>query len=293
MPEQFEAKEFHDPALKEAVRRCWACDCASAELHRKVSNVLLQSQSAGMSRGNARSVSSEKATMTIWSTVISTVVISTVRNPWIAWPGLIAACVLLALVPFYDTHRHGSGAGRNSVALVIPAALQGQLIARHDECSKSPNHQHLPVSKDDDAGIASALRGDLHRPVLVARPTGSAWIFRGAAVCPVGSTPAGHLVFVRGEDALSIISAPRSMLPGAAEGSQFAVNVDQHCIVGTVKDGALFFLVASGPPGTVSVDQLKQMESTMLPQVTGIYPPSPQSQPRSPVVLAELLQPTR
>jgi hypothetical protein len=105
-------------------------------------------------------------------------------------------------------------------------------------------------------------------------------------MCPVGSTPAGHLVFVRGSDALSIFSLPKSLVPTAAEGAEYAIHTDDHCIVGFVKDGALFCLVSSGPVGDVSIDQLKQMEPQMQSAVARVN-----AVQNSPVMFAELLRP--
>jgi hypothetical protein len=130
------------------------------------------------------------------------------------------------------------------------------------------------------------LHNQLHQPVLVFHPQDSHWKFRGAAVCGVGkeNVKSGHLVFTKGSDALSIFSLPESLLPAAKEGAQYSMNLDDHCIVAFVKDGALFCLVSSGPPGDVSISDLKKMETEMLPAVARLNDPEP-----APVLLTELL----
>jgi hypothetical protein len=127
----------------------------------------------------------------------------------------------------------------------------------------------LQAPKDDDAAIAAAMRTRLAQPaVLVARPTDSGWDFRGAAICPVGKTPAGHLVFAKGEEVISVYTLPASVAPTATNGSHFEATTDGHPIAAFARDGGLFCLVGSGPAGTITLDQLTQMRDRMMSDVS-------------------------
>ncbi len=66
---------------------------------------------------------------------------------------------------------------------------------------------------NDDAAMASAMRNQLSRAVLVARPNQGNWTFKGASVCNVATAPTGHLVFASGDEALSVFSLPGSLDP--------------------------------------------------------------------------------
>jgi len=95
-------------------------------------------------------------------------------------------------------------------------------------------------------------------------------------------------VYAKGAEGLSIFMLPKSLVPGAVEGAEYSTTVDQHCIVGFVKDGALFCIVSSGPAGTISVDELQQMRSQMEPMVAAAREPESTG-----MVVAELLRPVR
>jgi hypothetical protein len=260
--------EFRDPALKEAVCRCWGCDCASEHLRKRVAAMLAQEDAAS---GDETLQHRRSNRMNL-------------RVSWILWP-LAAAAAVLVSVSLFDRFRPS-----HSSPLVAPelASLETDLIRTHDHCSKEANHQGLPVPKNDDVAIADLLRERLKQPVLVYRPKDTAWKFRGASVCPVGSTSSGHLVFVKGDDALSIFSLPKALWPDGKEGSEFSATVQGHSIVGFVKDGALFCVVGSGPVGSMSVDELQQMSQRMKPVVAE----GPAVEPTG-VVLTELLRPIR
>ncbi len=184
------------------------------------------------------------------------------RGSWVLWP-LAAAALMVISVGLFD--HFGGRSSSVAVASVLPVGLEADLISRHDHCCQAENHQGFSVSRDDDAGIVAAMHLRLNQPVLMYRPKDSNWTFRGASICPVGSTPSGHLVFADGTDRLSIFSLPKSVLPGTVEGSEFSTTLDNHRIVGFVKDDALFFAVESG--NTISLDQLHQMTTDMKPAV--------------------------
>jgi hypothetical protein len=264
--------EFRDPALKQAIHRCWASEGAPAALRARIARLCQESQLA-QAAGSSRSKSTRGN-----------------RISWMIWPVSLAALLLISFAVFNRLHSAG-----DQGAIALPVILENQLIKTHDGCCKDFDHQHLPgVSKSDDAGIARAFAVDLKQPVVMFRPADAHWVFRGASICPVGGTPSGHLVFVKGDAALSIFSLPISVLlpsmPDAHDGDHFSGTLNQHEVVGFVKDGALFCMVSSGPAGTLTLDEMKKMESRMQPSVAMGMQAKPQHRT---VVLAELLQPIR
>jgi hypothetical protein len=248
-------REFNDPVLKDAVRRCWSCDCAPSELQKKIASLCASSDANEHQKPLG-------------------------KLSWVIWPMAIAASLVLAVGFFHRFENHPAPL---AIAPAIPVSLENDLIFRHDRCCIEPNHQHVNAPKNDDAAIENAMHQQLNRPVLVFHPQDRKWDFRGASICPVGSVPAGHLVFVKGKNALSIFSLPKSFFPDAVEGKQYAVATDKHCIVGFVKDGAFFCLVSSGD---VSVGELQKMEPQMLPAISRSFSPHPE-----PILLTELLRP--
>jgi hypothetical protein len=112
------------------------------------------------------------------------------------------------------------------------------------------------------------MRQRLSRAVLMARPTDPGWDFRGAAICPVGAAPAGHLVFAKNDDVISVFSLPINTLPNATDGEQFETTTDGHPIAAFTRDGGLFCLVSSGPAGSLTERDLAQMRDRMEDRVT-------------------------
>lgn len=238
-----EPTELNDPALKSAVQRACGGQCCPAALRSRIEKLLHEDSRAAHPSHRWRS------------------------KLWVIWPLAVTALILLAVGVRPLLHP---AAPPTSFAPVLPASLQADLIQRHDHCCKAKNHQRLPVRITDDAAIASAMRNRLSHAVLMDRPSG--WTFRGASICPVGSTPSGHLVFVKGPDALSIFSLPASCDPGIHNGNQCEMTTNGHLIVAFAKDDALFCLVGSGPQGTITLDELSKMSDQMKPAVLAARP---------------------
>jgi hypothetical protein len=254
-------EHFDDPNLKSAVRRCWACDCAPAELRERV-------------RGILNSEIEQSSSVSIF------------RFPRSTW--MLAAAAVVALMIGLSAHYWpASSTPIQTVALAqLPPTLPADLTHRHDECCQSKHHQLPEVPKTDDTAITIALQTQLSRPVLVAHPSEPGWDFHGAAICPVGTIPAGHLVFSRGTDTLSIFSLPKSAAPGLTEGEEFATTTGSHCIAGFEKNGAVFCLVSNSPNGTLTPSDVRKMRTQMEANVTVARNDTPE-----PVVVAELLRP--
>lgn len=226
------------------------------------------------------------------------------NRPWIwAVAGLAAAAVVAIATAAPLLLRQPAGAGSASPAVApqiaspiapqaapqlasaLPLQLQTELVATHEHCCQSSNHHHLDAAGADDAQIAQAMRARLSRAVLVARPQGDGWTFRGAAICHVGPVASGHLVFVCGDKALSIFSLPLSADPSARPGESLSADLNGHPIVAFVKDDALFCLVGSGPSGSITTQQLLHLRDRVENDVL--------ASDATPVAVAdaELLQP--
>jgi hypothetical protein len=293
--------EFHDPVLKKAVHRCWAGECASEALRARVTKLLEQDASASAS---AASTPGTRPSMRLSGRLSGSVgsPASSNRFSWMVWPTALAALLLLSFgLSNYFRATTGANTGTNTginttvnttTAIALPADLESNLILTHDGCCSHGNHQHLPVPKTDDVGIVKAMHDQLGRPVIMFRPADTSWAFRGASICPVGTTLSGHLVFTRAGGDLSIFSLPKTILPNAPEGSVYSATVNEHRIVGFVKDGAVFCIVSSGPTSALSIDELKQMQTQMQPTVAINSPPQDEESQHK-VLLTELLRDSR
>jgi hypothetical protein len=261
--------EFSDPVLKQAVCRCWASECASEALWKRVASVF--EVSAGQPVVYSPSDTHAPAPR----------MTSGARLGWMVWPSAIAALLAVAFAVFYPFHPT-----QVATAIPLPATLVSELVHTHDHCCQLKNHQGIPVPKDDDTAIAKYLSEHFDRAVVVYHPATPGWVFRGASLCDVGTTESGHLVFVNGPDALSIFNLPRSTLRDPLEGSEYSATDNDHSIFGFVKDGALYCMVSSGASGRLSIEQMKQMETQMHPEKIAENHNKPER-----VLLTELLQP--
>jgi hypothetical protein len=222
--------DFGDPVLKTAVQRAWGCECCPLQLRKRLEGAIGGAKGSGlrfMPRG------------------------------WFIGPLAAAAMVVLVIGGWRMMHT--------STPADFPSTLAADLIYRHDSCCKKPDHQGLPVPKTDDTAIAAAMESRLSRAVLMARPQDPGWTFRGAAICHVGKTESGHLVFLKGDDAISVFSLPSTLDPTLHDGQHVELTSNNHPIIAFAKDGALFCLVGSG---SVDEDQLDKMRQYMDAQVT-------------------------
>jgi hypothetical protein len=241
--------EFHDPGLKAAVKRAWGAECCPAKLRNLIRNQADQDDQP--------------------------------IRLWLAWGAAVAAVLAMAIT-LSAIHHPVTPAGSDlalstdsssqnpEFASILPTALQTELIKTHDRCAQKPSHQRLLVSMNDDAAMAAAMRNQLSRAVLVARPSQGNWTFKGASVCQVASSPTGHLVFASGDQALSVFSLPNTLDPNLKDGAHVEMMKDGHPIAAFAKDGALFCLVSSGAKDTMTVQQLALMRDRMEGQVTTI-----------------------
>jgi hypothetical protein len=203
------------------------------------------------------------------------------RSPiiWFAWSVAAIAAMFVLSVGIKSLLIHPTAPPPTAVTLnnppatpvaVLPAAFESALVKSHDRCCHVTNHHHLPAPINDDAAIASAMRVKLKQPaVLMARPTDAGWNFLGAAICPVGGVPAGHLVFVKDDEVISVFTLPATAAASVAtDGAHFEATADGHSIAAFARDGGLFCLVESGPANGVSLDQLSKLRDAMMGQVS-------------------------
>jgi hypothetical protein len=152
----------------------------------------------------------------------------------------------------------------NASPRILPASAVLAMVATHDDCCTLADHHLLPgVPPDDLPAIAQKIRGDLDIPVL-AMNIGDGWKFEGAGECPVGGYKTAHLLFRRGNQAMSMFSIPASDFHVDADQTYaYAADNTGHLLAGFAKDGALYCLVESGPAGGMSSDQMQQLRDRL------------------------------
>jgi hypothetical protein len=235
-----------DQAIKSAAKKAWCSECAPEALRCCVMDMFRCTETPSH-RGSQRR--------------------------WMLWPLAAAAMIALVIGIKYtvlaSTHSHASPILATLPPLpALPASLQADLVKTHEHCCHAADHHHLKAPKNDDVAIAQAMRGLLSQAVLVARPTDGGWDFRGAAICPVGTTRAGHLVFAKDNESISVFSLPMAVAPNVTNGEQFETTIDGHAIAAFTKDGGLFCLVSSGNSQSITLKDLTQMRDQMEDHVT-------------------------
>ncbi len=222
---------FDEPSLKTAVKRIWSEQAAPAELRAK-----LMQLAAAESEGGRMRLGPYASRHSVMS-------------------GLAAAAVILVgLATVSYRLASPSSARRAALALSIPPSLSSDLVARHDACLHSPDHHGRDLPHDDFQLISQSLSTQLHRPALAAPLNEAGWSFRGAAICPVGAKPCGHLVFVHDDEAISVFSLPADSIP-AGRGECAAV-VSHHPVAGFAQSGGFFCLVGSSPADSLTERRL-------------------------------------
>ena len=213
---------FDDPALKAAVRKAWGDQQAPDYLRRKVAAL------AARPAAGARPIS--------W-----------LRSPLFS---LAAAAVLLAGMGGFVVYLlHGPRSVEVATSSALPASLAGDLVFRHDECSRAPDH-HLPgLPRDNFPAIAAMLRTRLAYPVLSA-PLPRPYAFDGASICYVGKIQSAHLLFHEDSRQVSVFSLPANAVPKSPAGAVYEAAAYGHPIVGVVQGRGFYCIVLSGPNAT-------------------------------------------
>ena len=269
---------FEDPALKAAVHRVWGRERAPAEVSRRIAGIV--------SNKSIKLASPEESAADPSPAIRPVEPVAWQTN----WPGLAAAAaIMLALgTVVYVLSRGDSGPQQRLAAAPLPATVVNALVATHDACAGLHDHHHMKEApRGDYAAIAGQLASRLGHPVLAAPIGGDAWTFRGAAVCPVGSTPAAHLVFAheRPDEHISIFSMPQSAATGTlvrptmswrcgAVGPCYESTVAGHPVVGFTGNGAFYCLVGSSERGSLTVDELRSICDRLRRDMTRVAAPN-------------------
>jgi hypothetical protein len=203
------------------------------------------------------------------------------RRPAIRWSTAAAAVVLVGIgLAASDRLRDKSDAITTATATTpadapaaatVPADLANALVRTHNGCLRvHPTDHHLFVAapKGDMRVIAQAMSARLKHPV-VTTSLDDGWVFRGAAICPVGSQKAAHLVYARDDAAISIFSLPASVAESSCTDHQDCeAALDGHPMAGFVENGGFYCVVAtSGGKSAVDAQQVKALRDRLHGQV--------------------------
>ena len=215
---------FDDPGLKAAIRRLWAAERAPQELRQRVT-------------GRFRDLRAPA-----WAPAVR------------RWTMVAAAVLVLGLgVSFWQLHPRQTQSGS---AAVLPAALVHDLYARHDGCCKAPDH-HMPgLPRRDFSRIGQSLSVMLHIPVLSGDPSGP-WDFRGASICPVGERKSAHLLFARGNQAVSLFSLPPDSWKSPTENASCTECDGTHALAAFATANGFYCIVGSSTDGSLTIDQVR------------------------------------
>jgi hypothetical protein len=161
-----------------------------------------------------------------------------------------------------------------SAALQLPPEFAQKLIKTHDMCSGLADHHLLPgVSPNDFQQIAGRFQEKLHVPA-VSEPLPD-WQFNGANFCPVGLNNSGHLVYHRGESALSLFTLPAAALPASAlphakNSATYDATVNGHAIAGFVQGGAVYFVVANDKNGSIATADVDAIRDKLRREMSAV-----------------------
>jgi hypothetical protein len=263
-----EQSRFDDPALKAAVRHAWSGETAPASLRRRV-KAMLDEENVAHGGHVIRPAPS------LW------------RQKFMALGMAAAAAIAVGAAIFVIQQRQPS---RDQAAtsqpeptetiapvapvVPLPENLGRQLIATHDSCSRlhaADHHQFQAAPRDNFKAIAQNMKTVLRHPV-VASPMGHDWDFRGAAICPVGSTNTAHLLFTRDGDFVSVFSLPASSFPGSPNHTICDAAVNGRLMAGFVEAGGFHCVVASSGRGaaTLDIQQVKALRDQLRDQAVAI-----------------------
>jgi hypothetical protein len=147
----------------------------------------------------------------------------------------------------------------------VPQWFALEMVKTHDQCAALADH-HLVADAATDAnpaelGTLLEQRIGHHVPMLMLK---DGWKFTGGGVCTVGSVPAAHLLFTRGNDAVSIFSISSNVLyPGSDSAGKrnYAQTEQGHQIAGFISGGAVHCVVTSSTTNDLSLrDAIRMRE---------------------------------
>jgi len=274
-PQRSDIPAFDDPGLKAAVRRAWGTDRAPDTLR---SRVLAVAHAQPKSSAPAAAGTIRPDRPTLW------------QHPWLRYGLAAAAMVVVGFGLAYRLDHDRStneltgtatGTPVTFTSSAVPRSITDPLIQSHERCRRVPTHNAFPnLSHDNFNAVRAQLERRLGFPVLagpIEQPLGrDGWRFRGAAVCRVGDVDAAHLLFVRGPQAISLFSLPRSgvLAPGPEPRRCEDANPDHPIAVFVCSDG-VHCVVGSSPDRSLSVDQVRAVLDHLRPTLPASAPRDP------------------
>ena len=248
--------QFDEPGLKGAVQRAWGGEQSPQRLRARVSRLI----------ATAASVDQAPAPVSTWERWQGRVY------------GLAAAAVLILgiglLVLYYQGAFDGNVSRFASAAQPIslpsktamPISLAQSMVATHNSCGKLQDHRLVgDLPANSYRALSVKLTSDLGFPVI-ARGLGPEWKFRGAGECSVGELRGSHLLFVRGNESISVFSLPSSCMMGIPPGAQFEGPVQGHPVAGFSRGGAVYAFVGSSPAASLTTEALTAIRDGFFSQ---------------------------
>jgi len=232
-----------DPALREAIRRACGNERAPERLRQSVVAMMAQS-AASTAAGRPAAAAARAATPSRWALRGSS--LFSIRS-------LAAAAVLLVAVGVVavEVRNEFFPARPTSVAstprvMQFPMSFAIEMVRTHQNCAKLPDH-HLAAGGNDFDALRDSLSKEEGVKVFAAA-LGDDWQFKGAGICKVGDMPAAHLLFVKGDERVSVFSMPFKPDYGD-EGGSYSETVDHTAITGFANAGALYCVVGNKTTG--------------------------------------------
>ena len=248
--------QFDEPSLKGAVQRAWGSERSPQRLRARVSRLI----------ATAASVDQVPAPVSTWERWQERVY------------GLAAAAVLILgiglLVLYYQ------GAFESNVARFagpvqpigmpsktpMPISLAQSMVATHNACGKLHDHRLVDdLPANNYRALSVKLTSDLGFPVI-ARGLGPEWTFRGAGECSVGDLRGSHLLFVRGDESISVFSLPSSCMMGIRPGAQFEGPVQGQPVAGFSRGGAVYAFVGSSAGASLTTEAVTAIRDGFFSQ---------------------------
>lgn len=216
--------QFDDPALQSAVKRALGNETAPRQLRERVE----------------RALAGERA-----------------RPVRLLRPlaGVAAAAVLF--IGFSVAYHMLWASREKPVAQWFAAAM----VVSHDQCSALPDHHLIAPDAPNDLGaVRERLKSQLNHALLVTS-LGDGWTFAGAGVCNIGSAPAAHMLFKRGDQTISIFSIPVANLAyseSVPDGTSYSQIEQSHPVSGFIQNGAVHCLVGSSGLSLREITRLRE-----------------------------------
>jgi hypothetical protein len=241
--------EFDDPAFRAAVHRAMGSEHAPSGLRRRIAGAIAAEQlaiaAAGADPSSTAAVGRalprrrwaelwQPKTLAVAAVTLIAVGVAAVQVlNFLEWPG-----------------PSQSGRFAEAAPVSFPASFAAALVATHDNCAKAADHHRVPGN--DPVALRDRLTQLEGIPVSAINP-GDGWQFKGAAFCTVETTKTVHLLYARGNEAVSIFSLPA---PASCHESSYEQVISNHPLAGFTNQGALYCVVGSTSTGQLTIAQI-------------------------------------